>query len=137
MRISLVAVLASFLIPLGLGETAHAAHLHHGLTITNITDDVVPEPRREIHIIENANLKHVFKVNRLTGEVSECDYNPERGNLEGCAVQGYDSIPGKKGNYALENADLATAVYRVDLKTGTKTICAVSNRRVFCLATVN
>jgi hypothetical protein len=137
MRISLVAVLASFLVPLGLGEIAHAAHLHHGLATADTTAGGAPEPRREIHIIENATLKHVFKVNRLTGQVSECDYHPERGNLEGCAVQGYDSIPERKGNYVLENADLATAVYRVDLKTGTKTICAVSNGRVFCLATVN
>jgi hypothetical protein len=134
MRISPAAVLASILFSLGFSDTTDATRLHHRLTVTDATDDVVPEARSEIHIIENANLKHIFKVNRLTGQVSECDYDPENGNLETCAVQGYDARPGKLGNYVLENADLATAVYRVDLKTGIKTICAISNGRVFCLA---
>lgn len=137
MRISLAAVLASFLVSLCLCETTHATHLHHRLTITAATDKLAPEQRREIHIIENATLKHVFKVNRLTGQVSECDYDPEKGNREACAIQGYDSRPEKSGDYVLESADLATAVYRVDLKTGVKTICAVSNGRVFCLVAVN
>jgi hypothetical protein len=133
MRISVAAVLASFLFPLGFCGTVDATRLRH--SIADVTD--VPEPRPEIHIIENANLKHVFKVNRRTGEVRECDYNPESGSRTVCAVQGYDSRPEKSGNYALENADLATAVYRVDLKTGIRTICAVSNGRVFCVAALN
>jgi hypothetical protein len=130
------AVLASILFSLALCETTHATRLHHGMTITDITDDVAPEPRGEIHIIENANLKHIFKINRVTGEVSECDYDLE-GKLQACAAQGYEARPEKSGDYALENADLATAVYRVDLRTGAKTICALSNGRVFCVAAVD
>lgn len=137
MRISLAAALASFLFSLGFYETSHATHLHRRLTVKDITDGFIPEPRREIHIIENANLKHVFKVDPLTGAVSECDYDLEKGTLEMCAVQGYDARPGKSGDYVLESADLATAVYRVDLRIGTKTICAVSSGRVFCLAAIN
>jgi hypothetical protein len=133
MRIPLAASLAAISCALVFCETAASARLRHRSTVTDITDGVTPEPRREIHIIENANLKHIFKVDRVTGEVSECDYDPEKGNLKACAVEGYDARPEKLGNYALEGADLATAVYRVDLKTGAKTICAVSNGRVFCL----
>jgi hypothetical protein len=136
MRMSPLAVVASILFSLSLCETTHATRLHHRLTVTAMTGDVVLEPRSEIHIIENANLKHIFKINRLTGQVSECDYDLE-GKLQACAAQGYEARPEKSGDYALENADLATAVYRVELKTGTKTICALSNGRVFCVAAVD
>lgn len=72
-----LAVVASILFSLSLCEMTHATRLHHRLTVAAMTGDVVPEPRSEIHIIENANLKHIFKINRLTGQVSECDYDLE------------------------------------------------------------
>lgn len=140
MKILIAAILASTLFWLGFRDCVAAAHSRHRPTAAKVSDIARsanrPEPRREIHIIENANLKHVFKVNRVTGEVSECDYNPQNGSRT-CAVKGYDARPGKSGNYILQSADLATAVYRIDLKTEAKTICAVSNGRVFCLVAIN
>lgn len=136
MRISIAAILTSSFFSLVFLETTHAAGPRHRRTIANVTDDVVPELRGKIKIIENANLEHTFKVNRLTGQVSECDYDLQ-GNKQACAAQGYDARPDQLGNYALENADLATAVYRVDLKTGAKTVCALSNGRIFCVAAIN
>jgi hypothetical protein len=90
--------------------------------------DFVPAPQTD--------LNRIYRIDRITGEVSSCQYGLQEGTIgvtlcfsagEGAGPQ----IPGEYGLVASKH-EREGGVFRVNLRTGEMSICYVFDERVVC-----
>lgn len=88
--------------------------------------------------ITNADL--VYRVDRITGEVSACQFSTKGPTIGStvCFPAGEGAGPQPRGDYGLVPSNLATAsgLFRVNRHTGEMSICYVLNERVVCTAPI-
>jgi hypothetical protein len=88
--------------------------------------------------ITNADL--VYRVDRITGEVSACQFSTKGPTIGStvCFPAGEGAGPAARGDYGLVPSNLATAsgLFRVKRHTGEMSICYVLNERVVCTAPI-
>ncbi|HLM41604.1 MAG TPA: hypothetical protein VK434_18665 [Microvirga sp.] len=90
--------------------------------------DFVPAPQTD--------LNRIYRIDRVTGEVSSCQYGLQEGTIgvtlcfsagEGAGAQ----IPGEYGLVASRH-EREGGVFRVNYRTGEMSICYVFDERVVC-----
>jgi hypothetical protein len=90
--------------------------------------DFVPAPQTD--------LNRIYRIDRVTGEVSSCQYGLQEGTIgvtlcfsagEGAGAQ----IPGEYGLVASRH-EREGGVFRVNFRTGEMSICYVFDERVVC-----
>lgn len=90
--------------------------------------DFVPAPQTD--------LNRVYRIERVTGEVSSCQYGLQEGTIgvtlcfgpgEGAGAQ----IPGEYGLVASRH-DREGGVFRVNYRTGDMSVCYVFDEKVVC-----
>ena len=88
--------------------------------------------------ITNADL--VYRADRITGEVSACQFSTKGPTIGStiCFPAGEGAGPQPRGDYGLVPSNLATAngLFRVNRHTGEMSVCYVLNERVVCTAPV-
>ena len=95
--------------------------------------DFVPAPQTD--------LNRIYRIDRVTGEVSSCQYGLQEGTIgvtlcfsagEGAGAQ----IPGEYGLVASRH-EREGGVFRVNYRTGEMSICYVFDERVVCTPQTN
>lgn len=90
--------------------------------------DFVPAPQTD--------LNRIYRIDRITGEVSSCQYGLQEGTIgvtlcfsagEGAGAQ----VPGEYGLVASRH-EREGGVFRVNYRTGEMSICYVFDERVVC-----
>jgi hypothetical protein len=90
--------------------------------------DFVPAPQTD--------LNRIYRIDRVTGEVSSCQYGLQEGTIgvtlcfsagEGAGAQ----VPGEYGLVASRH-EREGGVFRVNYRTGEMSICYVFDERVVC-----
>lgn len=108
-----------------------AASLVAGMLATSVSAapyDFVPAPQND--------LNRVYRIERITGEVSSCQYGLQEGTIgvtlcfgpgEGAGAQ----VPGEYGLVASRH-DREGGVFRVNFRTGDMSVCYVFDEKVVC-----
>jgi hypothetical protein len=90
--------------------------------------DFVAAPQRD--------LNRVYRVDRLTGEVGACQYGVKDDNtgVTLCFPAGDGAGKQDPGDYTLvaSNHEKESAVFRVDRRTGSMSVCYVWKTQVIC-----
>lgn len=83
------------------------------------------------------DLNRIFRLDKTTGEVGACQFGLKEGSPVGvtlCYAPGQGAGPQGSSDYALvaSRHEQEGGVWRVDLRTGTMSICYVLNEAVVC-----
>ena len=82
------------------------------------------------------SLNRVYRIDRATGEVGACQYGLKEGTIGAtlCYPAGEGATAQAPSEYALvaSRHESESGVFRVDLRTGTMSICYVFNDQVVC-----
>lgn len=82
------------------------------------------------------DLNRIYRVDQVTGEVGACQYgvNPDNTGVTLCFTPGDGAGKQEPGEYALipSNHEKESAVFRVDRRTGSMSICYVWKEQVIC-----
>ena len=99
----------------------------HGQALA-ATYDFVPAPQTD--------LNRIYRIDRITGEVSSCQYGLQEGTIGVtlCFSSGEGAGPQTPGEYGLvaSRHEREGGVFRVNLRTGDMSICYVFDERVVC-----
>ena len=92
------------------------------------TFDFVPAPQTD--------LNRIYRIDRITGEVSSCQYGLQEGTIGVtlCFTPGEGAGPQAPGEYGLvaSRHEREGGVFRVNFRTGEMSICYVFDERVVC-----
>jgi len=92
------------------------------------TYDFVPAPQTD--------LNRLYRIDRVTGEVSSCQYGLQEGTIGVtlCFTSGEGAGPQTPGEYGLvaSRHEREGGVFRVNYRTGGMSICYVFEERVVC-----
>ena len=81
-------------------------------------------------------LNRVYRIDKATGEVGACQYGLKEGTIGAtlCYPAGEGATAQSPSEYALvaSRHEQESGVFRVDLRTGTMSICYVFNDAVVC-----
>lgn len=90
--------------------------------------DFVPAPQTD--------LNRIYRIDRITGEVSSCQYGLQEGTVGVtlCYSSGEGAGPQVPGEYGLvaSRHEREGGVFRVNYRTGQMSICYVFDERVVC-----
>src|SRR5215210_8234172 len=90
--------------------------------------DFVPAPQTD--------LNRIYRIDRITGEVSSCQYGLQEGTVGAtlCFGGGEGAGPQPPGEYGLvaSRHEREGGVFRVNYRTGEMSICYVFDERVVC-----
>ncbi|MDF2972199.1 MAG: hypothetical protein K0R61_2649 [Microvirga sp.] len=90
--------------------------------------DFVPAPQTD--------LNRIYRIDRITGEVSSCQYGLQEGTIGVtlCFSAGEGAGPQVPGEYGLvaSRHEREGGVFRVNFRTGQMSICYVFDERVVC-----
>ena len=90
--------------------------------------DFVPAPQTD--------LNRIYRIDRVTGEVSSCQYGLQEGTIGVtlCFSAGEGAGPQTPGEYGLvaSRHEREGGVFRVNYRTGEMSICYVFDERVVC-----
>src|SRR5919106_1468995 len=90
--------------------------------------DFVPAPQTD--------LNRIYRIDRVTGEVSSCQYGLQEGTIGVtlCFTAGEGAGPQIPGEYGLvaSRHEREGGVFRVNYRTGQMSICYVFDERVVC-----
>src|ERR671918_2432838 len=90
--------------------------------------DFVPAPQTD--------LNRIYRIDRVTGEVSSCQYGLQEGTIGVtlCFSAGEGAGPQTRGEYGLvaSRHEREGGVFRVNYRTGEMSICYVFDERVVC-----
>src|ERR671913_705263 len=90
--------------------------------------DFVPAPQTD--------LNRIYRIDRVTGEVSSCQYGLQEGTVGAtlCFGAGEGAGPQTPGEYGLvaSRHEREGGVFRVNYRTGDMSICYVFDERVVC-----
>jgi hypothetical protein len=90
--------------------------------------DFVPAPQTD--------LNRIYRIDRITGEVSSCQYGLQEGTIGVtlCFTAGEGAGPQVPGEYGLvaSRHEREGGVFRVNYRTGEMSICYVFDERVVC-----
>jgi hypothetical protein len=90
--------------------------------------DFVPAPQTD--------LNRIYRIDRITGEVSSCQYGLQEGTIGVtlCFSAGEGAGPQVPGEYGLvaSRHEREGGVFRVNYRTGEMSICYVFDERVVC-----
>src|SRR5215211_4425511 len=90
--------------------------------------DFVPAPQTD--------LNRIYRIDRITGEVSSCQYGLQEGTVGAtlCFGGGEGAGPQPPGEYGLvaSRHEREGGVFRVNFRTGEMSICYVFDERVVC-----
>ena len=90
--------------------------------------DFVPAPQTD--------LNRIYRIDRITGEVSSCQYGLQEGTIGVtlCFSAGEGAGPQPPGEYGLvaSRHEREGGVFRVNYRTGQMSICYVFDERVVC-----
>src|SRR5919107_2273814 len=90
--------------------------------------DFVPAPQTD--------LNRIYRIDRITGEVSSCQYGLQEGTIGVtlCFSAGEGAGPQAPGEYGLvaSRHEREGGVFRVNYRTGQMSICYVFDERVVC-----
>lgn len=82
------------------------------------------------------DLNRVYRLDKATGEMGACQYGLKEGTIGAtlCYPPGEGAGPQSQSEYALvaSRHDREGGVFRVDVRTGTMSICYVLNDAVVC-----
>jgi hypothetical protein len=82
------------------------------------------------------DLNRVYRLDRASGEIGACQYGLKEGTIGAtlCYPPGEGAGPQASSEYALiaSRHEREGGVFRVDLRTGTMSICYVLNESVVC-----
>jgi hypothetical protein len=107
-----------------------AAILTLGLTASALAApyDFVPAPQTD--------LNRIYRIDRVTGEISSCQYGLQEGTVGVtlCFGAGEGAGPQAPGEYGLVSSrhEREGGVFRVNYRTGEMSICYVFEERVVC-----
>jgi len=107
-----------------------AALIGGGLTLPALAApyDFVPAPQTD--------LNRIYRIDRVTGEVSSCQYGLQEGTIGVtlCFSAGEGAGPQTPGEYGLvaSRHEREGGVFRVNFRTGEMSICYVFDERVVC-----
>lgn len=92
------------------------------------TYDFVPAPQTD--------LNRIYRIDRITGEVSSCQYGLQEGTIGVtlCFTAGEGAGPQAPGEFGLvaSRHEREGGVFRVNYRTGEMSICYVFDERVVC-----
>ena len=95
--------------------------------------DFVPAPQTD--------LNRIYRIDRITGEVSSCQYGLQEGTVGAtlCFGGGEGAGPQPPGEYGLvaSRHEREGGVFRVNYRTGEMSICYVFDERVVCTPQTN
>ncbi|NBJ11560.1 hypothetical protein [Microvirga arsenatis] len=95
--------------------------------------DFVPAPQTD--------LNRIYRIDRITGEVSSCQYGLQEGTIGVtlCFSAGEGAGPQAPGEYGLvaSRHEREGGVFRVNYRTGQMSICYVFDERVVCTPQTN
>jgi hypothetical protein len=90
--------------------------------------DFVPAPQTD--------LNRIYRIDRVTGEVTSCQYGLQEGTVGAtlCYGAGEGAGPQPAGEYGLVSSrhEREGGVFRVNFRTGEMSICYVFDERVVC-----
>nr|WP_244510378.1 hypothetical protein [Microvirga guangxiensis] len=90
--------------------------------------DFVPAPQTD--------LNRIYRIDRVTGEVSSCQYGLQEGTIGVtlCFSPGEGAGPQQPGEYGLvaSRHEREGGVFRVNFRTGDMSICYVFDQQVVC-----
>jgi len=82
------------------------------------------------------DLNRIYRVDRITGEVGACQYGVKDDNtgVTLCFAPGEGAGRQEPGDYLLlaSNHEKESAVFRVDQRTGSMSVCYVWQQQVIC-----
>jgi hypothetical protein len=82
------------------------------------------------------DLNRIYRVDQVTGEVGACQYgvNADNTGVTLCYQPGEGAGKQEPGEYALiaSNHEKESAVFRVDRRTGSMSICYVRKDQIIC-----
>ena len=97
------------------------------------TFDFVPAPQTD--------LNRLYRIDRITGEVSSCQYGLQEGTVGAtlCFGPGEGATAQTPGEYGLVSSrhEREGGVFRVNYRTGEMSICYVFDERVVCTPQTN
>lgn len=95
--------------------------------------DFVPAPQTD--------LNRIYRIDRITGEVSSCQYGLQEGTVGAtlCFGSGEGAGPQTPGEYGLVSSrhEREGGVFRVNYRTGDMSICYVFDEKVVCTPQTN
>ncbi|MCB8819994.1 hypothetical protein [Microvirga rosea] len=95
--------------------------------------DFVPAPQTD--------LNRIYRIDRITGEVSSCQYGLQEGTIGVtlCFGAGEGAGPQSPGEYGLvaSRHEREGGVFRVNYRTGDMSICYVFDEKVVCTPQTN
>jgi hypothetical protein len=95
--------------------------------------DFVPAPQTD--------LNRIYRIDRVTGEVTSCQYGLQEGTVGAtlCYGSGEGAGPQPAGEYGLVSSrhEREGGVFRVNFRTGEMSICYVFDDRVVCTPQTN
>src|SRR5215211_4593380 len=90
--------------------------------------DFVPAPQTD--------LNRIYRIDRITGEVSSCQYGLQEGTVGAtlCFGGGEGAGPQPPGEYGLvaSRHEREGGVFRVNFRTGEMSVCYVFDEKVIC-----
>lgn len=90
--------------------------------------DFVPAPQTD--------LNRIYRVDRLTGEISSCQYGLQEGTVGAtlCFGAGEGGGPQTPGEYGIVSSrhEREGGVFRVNYRTGEMSVCYVFDEKVVC-----
>ncbi len=111
-------------------DAAPLAALLVGLAVPALAApyDFVPAPQTD--------LNRIYRIDRITGEVSSCQYGLQEGTVGAtlCFAAGEGAGAQAPGEYGLVSSrhEREGGVFRVNYRTGDMSICYVFDERVVC-----
>jgi hypothetical protein len=110
-----------------------AAALLSASTASAAPYEFVPAPQTD--------LNRLYRIDRITGEVSSCQYGLQEGTVGAtlCFGAGEGAGPQTPGEYGLvaSRHEREGGVFRVNYRTGEMSICYVFDERVVCTPQAN
>jgi len=112
-----------------------AAFVSAALTFAGLSGSVLAAPYDFVPAPQT-DLNRIYRIDRVTGEVSSCQYGLQEGTIgvtlcfsagEGAGTQ----VPGEYGLVASRH-EREGGVFRVNYRTGEMSICYVFDERVVC-----
>ncbi|MBZ6076469.1 hypothetical protein [Microvirga puerhi] len=121
-------------------HAASLAYLFPALVLGSLTVpafaapyDFVPAPQTD--------LNRIYRIDRITGEVSSCQYGLQEGTIGVtlCFGAGEGAGPQTPGEYGLvaSRHEREGGVFRVNYRTGDMSICYVFDEKVVCTPQTN
>jgi hypothetical protein len=117
----------------GLAAAILGAVLAGGSAARAASYDFVPAPQTD--------LNRIYRVDRVTGEVSSCQYGLQEGTAGAtlCFGAGEGGGPQTPGEYGLvaSRHEREGGVFRVNYRTGEMSVCYVFDEKVVCTPQAN